>query len=76
MLAHEPVERFGELDGIEIFALDVFDQCELEGVFRRDVAHDDQHLAESRTLGRAPAPLTGDDLELAVAASSHDERLE
>jgi hypothetical protein len=76
VFAHQAVERFRKLDGIEIGALYVFDQRELERVFGGHVAHHDQHFAQARALRRSPAPFTRDDLEFRLAAPPHDDRLE
>src|SRR5262249_29661744 len=46
VLLHETLERLRELDGVEILALDVLDECELERRARRDVLHDDEDLAQ------------------------------
>ncbi len=52
----------GLLDGVEIGALHVLDDRELEHLLVGQVAHDDRHRVQAGPLRRAPAPLTGDDL--------------
>jgi hypothetical protein len=62
VLADEPIEGLGQLDGVEIFSLDVLDQRQLERLGRRDVLDDDLDLGEPGLLRRPPAALAGDDL--------------
>src|SRR5690606_2752175 len=62
----EAIEGFGELDGVEIFPLDVLDQGKLEGVGGGNVADDDEYLFEAGALRCAPTTLAGDDLEQVV----------
>ena len=63
-LVGQPLIRQRFVDRIEILALDVLDQRELEqllvGAFG-DVAHDDRHLVQAGALRGAPAALAGDD---------------
>src|SRR5689334_24272338 len=62
VLLHEAIERLGELHRVQILALHVLDERELERALRRDVLDDDEHLTEPRLLRRTPATLAGDDL--------------
>ena len=59
-------ERF--LDRVEVGALDVLDDRELERGAVVDVAHDDRDLRQPRALRRAPAAFAGDDLVAAGVA--------
>ena len=67
VLADEAIEGLGDLDGVEVGALDVLDQRQLEGLLGRDVLDDDEHLLEAGALRGAPAALAGDELELGRA---------
>ena len=49
-------------DGVEVLALDILDERDLEQLIVRHVAHRHRHLQQSRTLRGAPAALAGDDL--------------
>ena len=62
---------------IQIFALNVLDERELEPrpvAVGRDVADGDGDAKESGELGGAPAPFAGDDLE-PIANAPDDDRL-
>ncbi len=63
---------------IEVFALHVLDDRELQRVAVVDVDRDDRHLVQACGLRRAPAPLAGDDLEAVVRAlhRTHHDRLD
>ncbi len=54
----------GLLDGVEIGALDILDDGEFERLGVGHLAHHHRHVVELGHLGRAPAPLARDDLEL------------
>ena len=47
----------GLLDGIQILALEIFNQRHLQRRFFRHVAHDDRHAAQLSPLRRSPAAL-------------------
>ena len=78
MLLHQAIERLCQLDGVQVLALHVLDQRELERVGRRHVLHHHERLAQPRLLTGAPAPLARDDLELVDARrrAPHHDRLE
>ena len=61
---------------IEIGALHVLDDRELERFAVADVEHDDRHFVQAGALRRAPAPFAGDDLEVVGAARAHHDRLD
>ena len=65
-------------DRVEVLALDVLDQRDLERVAIGEIAHHDRHFVQLRLLRRAPAPLAGDDLPLAGlgAMRAHQDRLQ
>src|SRR6185436_15975690 len=63
------------LEGIEVFALEIFDQGEFEDGAVIGVADDDGHVLQAGLLSSAPAAFAGDDLE-AVGARPDDERLD
>ncbi len=51
------------LNGIEILALDILDQGDFQRLGLAEVADNGRNAMELRLLGRAPASLSGDDLE-------------
>ena len=63
---------------IEIFALHVFDDRDLERVAVADVDRHDRHFVQTGDLRRAPAPFAGDDLETVLHAldRTHHDRLD
>ena len=70
----EPTIGLRFFDRIQIFALDVFDQRDLEQIVVGDVANDDRHFEQAGALCGAPAAFAGDDL-VAVVDASHENRL-
>ncbi len=78
MLFDETTERLGELDRVEVLALHVLDERELEGDVGRDVLHDDHHFTEARLLRCAPPSLAGDDLEAVLTGrgATYDDGLQ
>ena len=57
------------LDRVEVGALHVLDDRELEHFLVVELAHDDRHRVQAGLLRRAPAALAGDDLVAAARAS-------
>src|SRR6267378_1602801 len=53
----------GFLDRIEILALEVFDERQLEDIAVVRLAHDDGHLRQPEQLRRAPPPFTRDEFQ-------------
>jgi hypothetical protein len=60
------------LDRVEIGALDVLDQRDLERLGLAELAHDSGDLVEVCPLRGSPAPLAGDDLEAVAVGADHD----
>src|SRR6185437_5703355 len=58
---HEFVIGGGFFNGVEICALNIFDDGDFERLGVVHVAYDDRHLVELRHLRGAPAPFAGDD---------------
>ncbi len=75
VIGDELAIAFRFLDRVEVLALDVLEQGDLERLGIGKIAHDHRHFVESRLLGRAPAPLAGDDL-VAMAVRPDQDRLE
>jgi hypothetical protein len=76
MLLDQLVVAGGLLHRVEVGALHVLDQGELEGLGVADVAHDHRHVVDGRALCRAPAAFAGDDLKAAaLTVWAHDDRL-
>ena len=71
---HQAVECARLLDGIEIFALDVFYERELERLLIAYFAQYGRHAQKLRALRGAPSPLSRDEL-VSRADLSHDQRL-
>ncbi len=63
---------------VEVFALHVFDDRDLERVAVADIDRHDRHLVQADDLRRAPAALAGDDLETVLRAldRTHHDRLD
>ena len=51
------------LDRVEVLALDILDQRDLERLLVAEIADDGGDFVQPRPLRRAPAPFAGDDLE-------------
>jgi hypothetical protein len=62
IIRHKPLICFGFLDRIQILALDILDERDLERLDIIEFANDDRDLVKLRPLRRPPAPLAGDDL--------------
>jgi hypothetical protein len=62
VLLDEALVGLGELDGVEVFPLNVLDEGELEGLAGVQLLDDDLDLVEPGFLAGAPAALAGDDL--------------
>ena len=71
-VADQPLIRLGFLDRVQILALDIFDQRDLERGGVVEVAHDNRDFMETRALGGAPAALTGNDLIGAAVRADND----
>src|ERR1700690_2606803 len=78
MLAHEAIERFRQLDGVELFALHVLDQGKLERLFGAYVLDDHKRFAHASALKGSPPSLACDDLELVRLARcrAYDQRFD
>ena len=74
-LREEPLIGLGRLDWVEVFAEEILDQPQLEGLGITGLSHDRGHAGQAGLLRRPPAPLSDQDLVLA-AAGPHHERLE
>ena len=62
------------VDGVEVFALDVFDQRHRRHRVVGHFAHQHRHLVEPRHLRGAPAAFTGDNF-MAARDFTHQDRL-
>src|SRR6202034_1405082 len=61
-LGRHALEGERKLDGVEVLALDVFDDGEFENLLIVSGADDDRNVLEPHQLGRAPAAFSGDEL--------------
>src|SRR5439155_14645234 len=75
MLLDQPLVRLRLLDRVEVLALDVLDQRQLEGLLLRDLPDHHRQLAQAGPLRRPPPPLAGDQ-HVAVVRAADDERQE
>jgi hypothetical protein len=76
LLVHKPPVGLGLLDRVELDALDVLDDGQLEaGRAFVGLAHDDWCLLDASELGGAVAPLAGDQ-PIAVGVLGHHQRLQ
>ncbi len=66
----------GDLDGVEVLALDVLDDRHLQHGLGVGLADVGRHAAEPGALGRAEAALARDDLEPATAERADGDRLD
>jgi hypothetical protein len=66
----------GLIERIEIAALDVLDQRDLQGLSIVEFADKRWNLVNSGALGRTPPAFARHNLELAVRARPHDQRLQ
>ena len=73
-LVLQAVERLRLLDRVQLLALDVLDEGQLEEVLVRDLAHRDRDRGEAGRLRRPEAPLPRDDL-VALSPPPHQDRL-
>ena len=75
---HQLAVRGGLLDGVQVGALDVLDDRDLEHLGVGKVADDHRKVVQLGDLGRAPAAFAGDDLEkpAAIRVRADDERLQ
>lgn len=74
-LIDEALKSVGLLNGIEILALQIFDEGHFECEFFGNIAQDDWHTTEASALGGAPTALTRDQLKT-IGNFSDDERLD
>ena len=72
---NQPLEGMRLLDGVQIFALEVFDERHLQRHFFGNVADYHRHAAEVGSLGGTPAAFSGDQLK-AAGNPADDERLD
>jgi hypothetical protein len=72
MFVDEPAEGLGLLNGVEVLALDVLDERDLEELFVGNMPNDDRDSKESGALGRAPSAFPGDDFVVSVDAPDED----
>ena len=75
IIADQPAIGLGLLDRVEILALDILDERDLERLGVAEVADDRRNFVQPRPLRRPPAPFAGDDLE-AMAVRPDDDRLD
>ena len=61
---YEPPEALSFLDRIQILALQVLHEGSRHGVGIGELAHQDRHLMQPSLLGRSPAALARDNLEM------------
>src|SRR4051794_2338172 len=74
-IVDQAVIRLGLFDRVEILALDILDERDLESLGIAEFAYDDGHFVEPCTLRCSPASLASHDL-IALAMRPHDDRLD
>ena len=74
-LVDQPPEAMRRLDRIEVLALQVLDERQLEPLLVVEVADDRRDAVQTGRRRRADAPLAGDEL-VAVEGLRHEDRLE
>jgi hypothetical protein len=75
-LFHEVLVGGGPVDGVKVFALDVFNQGELGLGERVHVADDGREIGEAGEFGGAPTAFAGDELVLAVGGGADQDGLD
>jgi hypothetical protein len=76
MVLDHPVVDRGFLQGGEVLALQVLDDRDLQGDVVVQVLDERRDRGKSGDLGRPPAPLSSNELELVWAARPDEDRLE
>ena len=72
-LRQQALEGDGLLDGVEIFTLDVLDECDGDGRLVGDILDQAGHHFETGQLGGAPAAFTSNDFETVFTdGANHD----
>src|SRR2546422_10795481 len=66
----------GFLNGVQIFSLQVFDQCDFEGGVLAGFANDRRDARQARTLGSPPASFARNQLEKRIRKGTDDNRLD
>jgi len=75
VVAHQALERVGNLDRVEVLALDILDECDLHEAIIGVILDNDWDLREAGDLGGAPSAFTGDQL-VATDGRAHDQGLD
>lgn len=73
-LPRESRKRPRFFDRVEVLALEVLDEGQLEDILIRGLANDDGRVEQAEAFGGAPAALAGDEFER-FAAAANDQRL-
>jgi hypothetical protein len=73
---HELAEGARLFHRVQVAALDVLDERELQHLLVFDFADDDGHAGQARELRGAPAALAGDELVEAGAGGADDDGLQ
>ena len=71
----EPLECARFFDRVQILALKILDERELEHILVACLAHDHRRVLQSYALRRTPAPLASDEFEV-FARTTDDQRLD
>jgi len=74
MFFDEPLVGLGDLQGVELLAMDVLDEGDLELLLFGDVPNEDGDLAQAGSLGGPPTAFPDDDL-IVIVLGGHDDRL-
>ena len=72
--AHQALKGARLFDGVEVFALNIFDERDLQRGLVGDFTNDGRYAAQAGPLRGAPAPFAGQKLK-ARADAPQDERL-
>ena len=72
---NQPIESLRLFYGIEILALQIFDEGDFHGFFIWDVLNDDGYAMHGHELSRSPATLAGEQLKTRPAPAD-DKRLD
>ncbi len=69
-------EGGGLLDRVQVLTLQILDQGQLQDMLGIRFPDEGRDLEQTGDLSRAPAPLAGDQLVLALSDGTHDDRLQ
>ena len=74
-LSNQALQTLGFFDGVEVFALDVFNQCQRQRVFIIDFFNQYRDFGQASNTRSAVAAFARDDFVSPIANGAHDDGL-